>query len=258
MMFCAAFVLLVPLLAPPQQGPIDVTRLTLETPSLVAEVDPSKLKGDIRRLAWAPDGTLLYLQTVEGKPPDEKVRHYTVALAGGAVVPVEREPDWAALYWQLKQDRVAPGLPALVIDVQQGIEKLTAGPGASGVLDRQSSPDAVAGGSPNAGNLADGQHGNQNANVVRLKLLGEDIAVWVNERPMPGARFSWGPAGSGALVHVGEHGELVFFDQQKHRRRVPDVKDAFLPAWSTDGSRLAYLRKAGRKKLEISWVAVGP
>ena len=149
------------------------------------------------------------------------------------------------------------GILAGTAFLSQGIEKLTAGPGASGVLDRQSSPDAVAGGSPSAGNLADGQHGNENANVVRLKLLGEEISVWVNQRPVPGIRFTWGPSGSGALVYVGEHGELVFFDQRKHRNRVPDVKDAFLPAWSADGGRLAYLQKAGRKKLAIACVAVG-
>jgi hypothetical protein len=240
------------------QGPaIDVSKLTCGPPVLVAEVDTSKLKGDVKRLAWEPDGTTLYLQTAEGKPPDEKIRHYTIEAAGGVPVPADREPDWAAQYWAVKQDRTAPGMPSLVIDVSQGIEALKSGVGAAGVLDRQSSPDAVAGGTPSVASLADGAHGNQNANVTRLKLVGEDIAVWVNERPYPGAKFSWGPAGSGALVYLGEHGELIFFDRQKHRQRVPEVKDAFLPAWSADGSRLAFVQKTGRKKIAISWVAVG-
>ena len=237
-----------------QTAPFDVSTLTIGRPVIVAEVDGSTLKGDVRRLAWAPDGSALYLQTSEGKPPDEKVRHYTLALAGGAPAPVDREPEWAAQYWAVKQDRVAPGMPALVIDVSQGIETLKPGVGPAGVLDRQSSPDAVAGNNPSVASLADGAHGNQQANVTRLTLVGEDIAVWINERPYPGARFSWGPAGSGALVYTGEHGELVLFDRQKHRQKVPDVKDAFLPAWSADGGRLAYLQKTGRKKLAIAWV----
>jgi dipeptidyl aminopeptidase/acylaminoacyl peptidase len=242
---------------PGAQGPgIDVSRLSFGPPVLVADVDTAKLKGDLKRLAWEPDGTTLYLQTVEGKPPGEKVRHYTVEVVGGAPVPVDREPDWAAQYWAVKQDRVAPGLPSLVIDVQQGIEKLKPGTGASGVLDRESSPVAVASGSPNVENLANGQHGNENATVTRLKLAGEDIAVWVNERPFPGAKFSWGPAGSGALVYTGEHGELVFFDGTKHRKAVPDVKDASLPAWSADGARLAFVQRTGRKKVAILWLEV--
>ena len=237
-----------------QGSSLDVSTLTVGRPVIVAEVDNSRLKGEVRRLAWEPDGTTLYLQTTEGKPPGEKVRHYTIALAGGTPAPVEREPEWAAQYWSVKQDRAAPGMPALVIEIWQGIETLKPGVGAAGVLDRQSSPDAVAGNNPSVASLADGAHGNQNANVTRLKLVGEDIAVWINERPYPGARFSWGPPGSGALVYTGEHGELVLFDRQKRRQKVPDVKDAFLPAWSADGARLAYLQKTGRKKLAIAWV----
>jgi hypothetical protein len=240
-----------------QDRAVDVSVLTLGPPVLVAEIDTSKVKGDARRLAWEPDGTTLYLQTAEGRPPAEKVRHFTIEVAGGTPVTVAREPEWAAQYWAVKQDRVAPGVPSVVIEVQQGVETLKAGVGASGVLDRQSSPDAVAGASPSVANLADGAHGNQNAAVTRLKLAGEDIAVWINERPHPGARFSWGPAGSGALVYTGEHGELIFFDRQKHRQKVPNVQGAVLPAWSADGSRLAFIQKTGRKKLAISWIAVG-
>jgi hypothetical protein len=241
----------------PQAPALDVTRVTIGAPVVVAEIAVSKLKGELRRLAWKPDGTTLYLQTIEGKPPDERVRHYTLEMAGGALSPAEREPEWAAQYWAVKQDRVAPGLPSLVIEISQGIETIKPGVGAAGVLDRQSSPDAVAGSNPSVANLANGAHGNQNANVTRLKLVGEDIAVWVNERPFPGAKFSWGPAGSGALVYTGEHGELILFDRQKRRQKVPKVKDAWLPAWSADGRRLAYIQKAGRKKVAVGWVAMG-
>jgi hypothetical protein len=237
-----------------QPTPYDVSALTVGRPVVVAEVDSSKMKGEVRRLAWAPDGAALYLQTSEGKPPDEKIRHYTLALTGGSPVPVDREPEWAAQYWAVKQDRVAPGLPALVIEIWQGIETLKPGVGGAGVLDRQSSPDAVAGSNPSVASLADGTHANQQATVTRLKLAGEDIAVWINERPYPGARFSWGPSGSGALVYTGEHGELVLFDRQKRRQKLAGVDGAYLPAWSADGGRLAYVQKTGRKKLTIAWV----
>ncbi len=240
--------------APAVAVPLDVSSLKIGAPTVVVEVDTGKLKGDLRRLAWAPDGDSLYLQTAEGNPPLEKLHHYTVAVKGGPVTAVEQEPEWAARYWQIKQDRIAPGLPSLVIDVKQGQETIKTGTGPSGVLDRTIDPAGAP--NPTPDNLAQGTMGNQKANVVRLQLLGEDIGVWRNERVIPGTKFGWGPAGSGSLVFVDEEGRLVFFDQQKHRKTVSGARDVLLPAWSADGARLAYLEKAGRKKYALMWVPV--
>jgi Tol biopolymer transport system component len=49
---------------------------------------------------------------------------------------------------------------------------------------------------------------------------------------------------------------VVFLDRERHRQSVPKVKSAFLPAWSQDGGRLAFIQASGRKKLLISWLAV--
>jgi len=230
---------------------VDVTTLKLAAPAVVVEIDTGKLKGEPRRLSWSPDGSTLYLQTGEGNPPQEKLRHYTVSAQGGAVTPVDAEPDWAAEYWTVKQDSAAPGLPSLVIEVEQRQEVVKSGMAPAGALDRTGSPESTAGTiSPDAG------HGNQNARVVRLTLLGQVVGSWVNERVIPGTRFSWGPAATGTIAFVAEGGRLVLFDQGKRTQVVPDVKDALLPAWSKDGTRLAYLAKTGRKKYQLSWVAI--
>ena len=230
---------------------LDVTALKVGAPTVVTEIDTGRLKGEPRRLSWAPDGATLYIQTGEGNPPQEKLRHYTVVAAGGAVVPVDAEPDWAAAFWSVKQDRAAPGLPALVIEVDQRQETQKSGMAPAGALDRTGSPESTAGTiSPDAG------HGNQNARIVRLSLLGQIVGSWMNERVIPGTRFSWGPAGSGAIVFVGEGGRLVLFDREKRTQELRNVKDALLPAWSTDGARLAYLAKTGRKKYSLSCVTL--
>jgi hypothetical protein len=233
---------------------IDVTKITVGTPLVVTEIETGKLKGEPRRLCWSPDGASLYLQTVEQDPPVERLRHYSVALEGGTLTPLDREPTWAADFWAVKQDRVAPGIESLIIDVVQGEQNIKTGPGQAGVLDRTSSPDRVAAGNPSVDSLALGNMSTERARVVRLTLLGTDIATWTNERPVPGARFSWGPKNSGALVYVGEKGQLVFFDQKKQKQVVGNVKDTLLPAWSTDGRRVAYLQKTGRKKFALAWV----
>jgi len=71
--------------------------------------------------------------------------------------------------------------------------------------------------------------------------------------------FSWGPSGSGALVYTDrELGRLMFLDQHKRKQTVAGVKNALLPAWSADGSRLAWVQKAGRKKYTLLWATVSP
>lgn len=223
--------------------PIDARRIECGAIVLSTEIDTRTLKGEVRRLAWSPEGTVLYLQTAEGRFP-ETLHHYSIARDGGTVSPLDREPAWATTYWAVKQDLVAPGLRSLAIQVVDGAS-----------LIRGSGNIANLGASAGAGNLA-GIAATGAENVVRLTLLGEEIAMWSNERPDPGARFSWGPSGSGALVYVSDKGRLVFFDRDKRRQAIPSTKDALLPAWSTDGKRLAWLQKTGRKKYALNWAPV--
>jgi hypothetical protein len=241
--------------APLSPGVLDVTLLRTSAPTLIADIDLGKLKGEPRQLAWSPDGEWLYLQTAEGKPPEEKLRHYTVARAGGAVTTIDKAPDWAVRYWQVKQDRFAPGDLSLEIQVDRRQETVKSGMGPAGALDRQSNP--AGGGAPSGGDLAIGAHGDQEANVTALTLVGEPLLRWVNTpRAYPGTRFSWGAAGSRALVYAADDGRLCFFDAKKHRVFVDGPADVSLPAWSTDGARVAYLQKTGRKKSSIMWIDV--
>ncbi len=92
--------------------------------------------------------------------------------------------------------------------------------------------------------------------MVRLTLYGEAISQFVNERAQPGEQFSWGPAGTGAVAYVDPDGRLFVLDQKKHKKSIAAVKDALLPAWTADGSKLAYVQKSGRKKYTLAWVAI--
>lgn len=233
--------------------PIEAAALEVGAPIAVTEIDTGKLKGEVRRLAWSPDLEALYVQTAEGNPPLETPHHYSIALAGGQVTRLDREPDWALQYWTVKQDRAAPGVDSLVIEVLQGAETLKSGT----AVDRSSSPSAAIGSNPTVESMAAGSMGSERARVVRLVLQGTEIATWVNERPIPGMRFSWGPIGSAALVYVGDKGQLVLLDHAKKRHSIAAVKDAVLPAWSLDGTRLACLQKTGRKKYVVTWMPVG-
>src|SRR4051812_4112053 len=230
---------------------VDASAVRIGTPATITQLDLGKLKGELRQVGWSPDGTKLYVQTADGNPPSEKLRHYIVPVAGGAPAAVDAEPEWASTYWGIKSDRFAPGLRSLTIEVVQKSEKIKIGTGTG-------RPGEQAGGTGGSipvdvEKTAEGQY----QNLTRLTFLDEPVSEFVNQRAIPGLMFSWGPLGSGAIAYTDrESGQLMLFDQHKHKQTVGGVKDALLPAWSTDGTRLAWVKKDGRRKYSLMWAAV--
>jgi len=226
---------------------IDVSTLKVGAPTTVTELDLGKLKGELRQVGWSTDGTQLYVQTVDGAPPSERLRHYIVPTAGGAPTAIDTAPDWAISFWAFKSDRAAPGLASLMIDFEQKQEKTRIGTGSG-------RPGEMA---ANAGVSADKIAEGQQENVARLTLLGETISEFVNRMPIPGLMFGWGPAFSGAIAYTTrETGQLILLDRQQHKQTVAGVKNALLPAWAMDGTRLAWVQKTGRKTYALLWAAV--
>ena len=231
---------------------VDASGVRVGAPATVAELDLGKLKGELRQIGWSRDGSELYVQTVEGDPASQKLRHYIVPLEGGAPKAIEQAPEWATDYWGFKSDRFAPGLRSLMIDFEQKQEKTKIGTGTGRPGDAAAGP-ASAGVPVDIEKTSEGQY----QNYARLTFMGETIGEFVNQVPIPGLTFSWGPVGSGAMAYTDrEAGHLMVIDQHKHKQTIAGVKDALLPAWSTDGTRLAWVRKSGRRKYTLVWAAV--
>jgi hypothetical protein len=238
-------------LAQPMAMPLDVSKLIVGAPTTVGELDLGKLKGELRQLGWSADDTQFYVQTADGDPLSPKLRHYTLPLTGGkAPLPIDAQPDWASAYWTFKSDRAAPGVPSLVIDVEQKLETVKIGTGSAGGMDNRSDPTVMT-----PGNI-DRESQRQKQNVVRLTLLGQVVSEFVNERPIPGLMFGWAPRGTGTIAYTDRDGRLMLLDQEEHRRTVSSAKDALLPAWSNDGTRLAWVQRGGRKKYALMVAAV--
>jgi hypothetical protein len=240
----------------PGSTSIDVSALSVGAPKPVAELDLGKLKGEPRQLAWSADAAQFYLQTMERKGKQEIPHHYVVATTNGSVTPADAEPAWATEYWSFKSDRYAPGLPSLVIDVKQSVENMKYGTGSAGAADPSSGglvgENQFGGSANNVAKASQSQH----LDVTSLVLLDETIGKWANQKPTPGTTFSWGPSGSGAIAFADEDGRLVLLDSQKRKQRIAGTKETCLPAWSEDGSRLAWLAKSGRNKYTLSWAVV--
>lgn len=182
------------------------------------------------------------MQTADGDPKSEKLRHYIVPVAGGAAKAVDAQPQWAIDYWTTKSDRFAPGLRSLMIEVEHKQERIKVGTGSG-------RPGEMAGA---AGVSADKIAEGQPQNLWRLTVLGETVSEFLDQTVIPGLMFSWGPPGTGSIAYTDrELGHLMLLDRNKHKQTVSGVKDALLPAWSTDGTRLAWVQKAGRKKYTL-------
>ena len=192
--------------------------------------------------------------TVDGNGPSERSRHYILPAAGGTPKSVDAAPEWAKAYWSVKSDRFSPGIGSLMIGFEQKAEKMKIGTGSGRPGEAvSSSPGANPSVPVDIEKATEGQY----QNFARLTLLGETISEFVNQMPIPGLMFSWGPSGSGAIAYTDrESGHLMLLDQHKHKQTVSGVKDALLPAWSTDGARLAWVRKSGRKKYTLVWAEV--
>jgi hypothetical protein len=230
-------------------GKIDVSKLHVGPAVSVTELDLGKLKGELRQVGWSASALEIYVETAEGNPPSEKPHHYLVSVLDGAVQPLETRPDWAQAYWSYKSDRRAPGYDSIEIDVKFEQTTQKVGTGSA----RPGSFDGGAGGYENAAMGAEGQR----LPTVRFVLFGETISQFKNQQPIPGLTFSWGPRGTGAIAFVDADGRLTLLDKEKHMLRVANVKDATLPAWTSDGAHLAWVQKTAKKKYTLIVAPVG-
>jgi hypothetical protein len=225
--------------APPA---FDVSSLTVAAPTFVCELDLNQLKGELRRVSWSPDNRSIHLQTAA---PDAPPRDYIVSVTDGVLSLAFGEPEWAAQYWAMKSNLAAPGVPSLRLEVQ--------------LNNRRTRPTPFTGGTANGGAYTPDVKNPVDAfeSEVTLRLQGLELGSWINDAPMAGDTFGWGPPASAAIVYVGRGDRLTLMDQEKRRAVVATVKGAAFPAWSTDGTRLAFVQRTGKKKYRLMIAAVG-
>jgi WD40 repeat protein len=226
------------------QALVDVATAAVAPPAVICHLDMNVLRGEVRRVSWSPDGSSLHVQTIER----DALRDYIVTLPEGTVSVAFGEPEWASQYWAMKSNLSAPGVPSLKIEVVEDHQRTRPVPFTGGFT-----PTAQAGQTPDQRNPVDTY-----AIEVKLKLLGQEVGYFLNNVAFGGITFGWGPSGSGAIAFVDEKGRVGLFDREKHRRMVPNTKDATLPAWSPDGRRVAFIQKDGKRMYRLMMVTITP
>jgi hypothetical protein len=222
--------------------------------SVVIDVNLDKLKGKlVRQLAWSPDKTQVYLMTCDENRDAsiKEVFHYVIRLDDGVPKKVEAPPEWATAYWSWKSGQTAPGEPSLKLEAsdEQRRENAIALP-FGGDYAKGGTPDPATGMS--SGAATEAARGMKTYNAYTIKLKNEVVGEWINHPIVPGLTYGWGPKESGMIAFSElKTGRLVLMDRNGNKQKIEGTKDVALPAWTDDGTRLAYLEGRGRARYAL-------
>ena len=212
-----------------------------------------ELKGEPTQMAWLADGTQLAIQTSErdDKGMIKNPRFYLLTTADNKLATAEAWPEWADKYWEWKKNKYAPWSPTLAIDVKQDQKTVssTASP-MGGALAKGGGA-----GDPNSGTTAaeavQHKQNSQILNIITLTLMGETVGYFEGLQFIPGYTFGWAPKDLAAIAYVNRSGRLAVMDKDGKKQELDGTKGVLLPAWSVDGSKIAFLQKSGKSKYEL-------
>ena len=98
----------------------------------------------------------------------------------------------------------------------------------------------------------------QKLRVVTLTLKGETVGEFVGVQFLPGYTFSWSPEAMAMMAYANPAGHLAVVDRQGQKQQIEATRNVILPAWSDEGSKIAFLQKAGKNKYDLFVVTVQP
>jgi hypothetical protein len=220
-------------------------------------IDAGKLKGEPIQLAWSPDGAKLYLQTA-GRDKAGMVkdpRNYLMSAADAKTESIDAPPAWAAEYWGWKSGQASPASSTFRIDFKDEYKTVSSVSAPRGGDLAKGGIDSGTGGTT-ANDIAMQAQQSQKVHVVTYTLKGETIGEIVGQQILHGYTFGWSPASRGVMAYANQSGRLALIDAQGQKQEIDATKNVILPAWSNDGSKIAFFQKNGKNKYDLFVVDV--
>jgi hypothetical protein len=223
--------------------------------SAPVKISTLEVKGEPVKMAWSADSSELAVQTAERDKVGMlagNLRVYILSSADGKFTTAQTWPEWADKYWTWKSNNYTPWSSTTTIDITQEQKTMTAtaSPMGGALAKGGTSGDANGGGTA-AEDVARRQYEAQKLNVITLRLMGETVGYFEGMQFIPGYTFGWSPKDLASIAYVTRSGRLSVMDKDGHKQQVDSAKDVILPAWSVDGSKIAFLQKSGKNKYEL-------
>ena len=228
-------------------------------PTTLTHVDTNGLQGTPSQLAWSEDGKQIYVQSAEydagGKV--KKTRSFVLDVANPVLLPVDSAPGWATRYWSWKSWKTPPDAeqPEILVSTERRTSTATESTMGGSLTESGGGTDNTGTGT-GLGSVINRAQQQVKVPVMILKLKGEVVGEFVNTPAVAGYTFGWAPSGPARLAYANTAGHLAILEVQGKKREIPGTRNVTLPAWSIDGSTIAFVSMTGKNKYDICVVGV--